>query len=389
MKAYLFLFLFSLLNISCQNNLSDQFPYNPPENINDGLEVGTLAEVGLDSQLILNAVGRIKHGKYKEVHSMLIYKDEKLVFEEYYPGFQFQWDGPGYHGEYVQWDRDRMHSAMSCSKSFTSACVGIAVEKGFIEDVHQSIFDYLPDHQHLNTAGKDAITIEHLLTMTSGLKWNEWSSAHGTSANDIDRIYFECSEDPVSCILGLPLVSEPGKKFTYNGGGIIVLGEIIKNASGMAFDDFSLKYLFEPLGIDSASWFQFDNGSIASEGSLYLTSRDMLKFGITYLNSGVWDDEQIVSEDWVEKSRVPFGNNTGIRIPIDDSGKNGYSYTWWTNELAHSREDVDIFSASGWGGQSITVIPDMNMVVVFTGGNYTGKKKLHEILERFVLPASL
>lgn len=387
MKALLILVIASLLNMGCVSDSSELFPYNPPEYINDGLEVGTLAEVGLDSQVILNIVGRIKQGKYKELHSMLIHKDGKLVFEEYYPGHKFQWDGPAHHGEYVAWDRDMMHTIMSCNKSFTSACIGIALEKGFIKDVHQSIFDYLPDHQHMATEGKAEITIEHLLTMSSGLQWDEWGP-HGTSANDIDRIYFECSDDPLSCVLEKPMVAEPGQEFTYNGGGIIVLGEILKNASGMYIDSFAMEYLFDPLGTDSASWYQFDNGSIACEGSLYLKPRDMLKFGITYLNEGAWKGEQIIPRDWVEKSRVPYGNNTGIHVPIDDSGKNGYSYTWWTNKLSHSRKEAAIFAASGWGGQSITVIPDKNMVIVFTGGNYTARKRLHEILESFIFPAS-
>lgn len=220
-KVLVLLLLASLLNISCEFNTSKQFPYHPPEYINDGLEVGTLAEVGLDTQMILNINERIKQGKYKEVHSMLIYKDGKLVFEEYYSGHKYQWDRPGYHGEYVAWDRD------------------------------------------------------------------------------------------------------------------------------------------------------------------------MLKFGIVYLHGGEWNGEQIIPGRWVEKSRIPYGNNTGIRIPIDDSCENGYPYTWWTNSISHSREEADIFAAGGRGGQSITVIPDKNMVVVFTGGNYSGRKGLHEILERFIFPASL
>jgi CubicO group peptidase (beta-lactamase class C family) len=183
-------------------------------------------------------------------------------------------------------------------------------------------------------------------------------------------------------------VNKPGKKFTYHGGGIIVLGEILKNASGLNMDEFSMNYLFEPLGIDSSTWYQFDNGSIACDGSLNIKPRDMLKFGITYLNNGAWQGEQVVAQKWVEKSRLPYGNNKGIRIPICDSGKNGYSYTWWTNDLSHSGRTVDIYSASGWGGQSITVIPEENMVVVFTGGNYAVRKKLHEILERYIYPSS-
>ncbi len=388
MKTLLITSFVTLLSISCEKGFSDYSPYRPPEFTNDGLEVGTLAEVGIDTQIILDVSSRIQRGKYKEVHSMLIYKDNKLVFEEYYTGHKYQWDGPGYHGEWVQWNKDMLHHTMSCSKSFTSACIGIAIDEGYIGNVHESIFNYLPDHQQFNNNGKEKITIEHLVTMTSGLKWNEWNAAHGTSANDIDRIYFECSNDPVACVLERPLEDVPGEVFTYNGGGIIILSEILKNASHMNLDQFSMKFLFKPLGIDSTTWYQFENGSFAAEGSLYLTPRDMLKFGVTFLDGGTWHGMQVVPENWVEKGKVPYNNNKGIKIPIDDSGRNGYSYTWWTNELSHSREKAPMFSASGWGGQSITVIPDENMVVIFTGGNYAGKKSLHEIMERYVLPST-
>jgi len=376
-----------LLNTGCNNDIADQYTYDPPEFIYDGLDTGTLNEAGINTRLVFQAAGRIHQGKHKEVHSMLIFKDGKLVFEEYYPGHKFKWDEPAYHGEPIQWDRDMMHATMSCNKSFTSACIGIAIELGYIESVHKSIFNYLPDHQHLNTGGKDKITIEHLLTMTSGLKWNEWGAAHGTSANDIDRIYFECSNDPVACVLEKPLENEPGESFTYNGGGTIVLGEILKNASKMNIDDFSMKYLFRPLGVDTTAWYRFENGSIAAEGSLYLTPRDMMKLGVLYLNHGEWKGKQLIPSAWVEKSQVPFNNNTGIKIPIDDSGRNGYAYSWWTNHLSHAGKKTPIFSASGWGGQEITVFPDKNMVLVFTGGTYATKKSLHKIMEKYILPS--
>lgn len=387
MKVLHFIIAIFLLNISCSRDLSDYYPYTPPEFIDDGLDVGTLEEAKIDSQMILKAVGRIYNGKYGEVHSMLIYKDNRLVFEEYYKGHKYQWDAPNYHGELVQWDRDMMHHLMSCTKSYASAFIGIAVEQGHIDNVHESIFNYLPDHQYLNTDGKDKITIEHLLTMTSGLQWNEWNAVHGSSANDIDRIYFECSNDPVKCVLERPLVDEPGQKFTYNGGGIIVLGEILKNATGLDVGEFSMRYLFEPLGIDSIYWFQFEDGTYATDGSLYLTPRDMIKFGAMYLHGGVWNNRQIIPPYWVEKSQVVYNNNSRIKIPIEDSGRNGYGYTWWISEVGTGNQKTKMYRANGWGGQSIMVFPEKDMVVVFTGGNYAAHSSLFEIIERFILPA--
>jgi len=386
MKTIFIISILSLLEISCKNDFSEQYPYHPPEQVGDGLDVGTLQEVNINTQIILKAVGRINQGKYKEVHSMLIYKDNKLVLEEYFQGHKYQWDASGYRGDLVNWNRDMFHSTMSCTKSFTSACIGIAVDQGFIADVHRSIFDYLPDHQYLKTDNKEYITIEHLLTMTSGLAWNEWGAAHGTSANDIDRLYFEC-EDPITCVLERPWWREPGQLFTYNGGGMVILAEILKNATNMNIDEFSMKYLFQPLGIDSTQWTQYENGMFDAAGSLMLTPRDMLKLGVSYLNDGAWNGTRIISSEWIDNSSKSYNNNIGIKVPLEDTGKCGYGYSWWINEFSHSGEKINIFRASGWGGQEIIVLPELDMVVVFTGGNYTTKSSLFKIIEKYVLLA--
>ena len=385
MKTILIL-LIPLLSFACENDFSDYYTYNPPEFTNDGLETGLLDNVGLDTQLLAQAMGRIYVNKYDQVHSLLIYKDGLLVFEEYMEGNKYSWDGQYYYGERIQWHRDSMHMIMSVTKSVTSFIVGIAADQGYL-DVNESIFKYLPDHQQYKNGGKENITIEHLLTMTSGLEWDEWSDAHSTAANDIDRIYIECQNDPLACILNRDLVSTPGENFTYSGGNMIILGEIVRNATGMNIYDYGKQYLFDPLSIDTVGWYHFDNGVYACDGSISMTPRDMLKIGVTFLDNGNWKNERIVSEAWVEKSSSTYRNNTGIRVPLDDTGKNGYGYTWWTNEVSGGGNSSSVFQACGWGGQEIIVLPELDMVVVFTGGNYVVKKHIYEILENYILAA--
>jgi len=381
------LVLLSILNVSCKSNTSGQYIYREPENINDGLDVGTLEEVNIDTSLIKKSVNKIYSGKYDEVHSMLIYKDDKLVFESYFPGHRYKWDGPGHHGEWVNWNRDMLHGTKSVTKSITSICIGIAIDQGFIEGVHQSIFDYLPEHQHLKTNGKEKITIEHLLTMTSGLEWDEWGAPLNSSKNDIVGLWFHC-KDQVACILERPIKNEPGTSFTYSGGNMIVLGEILKHATNMKIDAFSRKYLFEPLGIDSSIWaLRFDNGVIEAAGGLELTPRAMTKIGVTFLNKGVWNGKQIVSKQWVKKSALPFPGNQRINIPGVASGRHGYSYSWWTKTYTSSGRKISMFNAGGWGGQKIMVLPDLNTIVVFTGGKYTSNVKVFRILENYIIPA--
>ena len=386
-KAILLISILSVLFVSCRLEPPSVYTYRPPENINDGFDVGTLDEVSIDSVLIEKAVNRIYGGRYKEVHSMLIFRDDKLVLEEYFTGHEYKWDAPKHHGGLVTWDRTMLHDVKSVTKSITSTCIGIAIDEGFIESVNQSIFDYLPEHQHLNTDGKDKITIEHLLTMTSGLEWDEWGAPLSSTDNDIISLWFNC-DDQVTCILERPLENEPGTSFTYSGGNMIVLGEIIKNAAKMNIDEFSRKYLFEPLGIDSSNWtVRYPNGVIEAAGSLEIIPRAMAKIGVTFLNNGVWQGEQIISEQWIEKSAVAFPGNNGINIPGEDSGRVGYSYSWWIKQYSNSGREINMFYAGGWGGQLIMVFPELNTVVVFTGGNYVTKRPDFEILEKFIIPA--
>jgi CubicO group peptidase (beta-lactamase class C family) len=367
------------------------YTYQPPENINDGLNVGTLEEVNIDSALIEKAVNEINRGKYGEVHSILIFKDNKLVLEEYFEGHKYQWDAPDHHGELVTWNMSMSHVLQSVTKSITSICIGIAIDKGFIDSVHQSIFDYLPEHQHLNTDGKDRITIEHLLTMTSGLEWMEWNAPYSSRDNPIVEIWFQEAEqnkDPFNFVLEGSLIDEPGTSFRYYGGNQIVLGGIIDNATQMDIDEFSAQYLFGPLEIDSFDWWlRFESGVIEAAGGLKMTPRDMAKIGVTFLNDGVWNGERIISEEWVEKSALAFADNKGIDVPGTDKRNVGYSYSWWTKTFTDSGKEVNMFYAEGWGGQNIFVFPDLDVVVVMTGGTYTSSTRTFSLLERYIIPA--
>ena len=113
----------------------------------------------------------------------------------------------------------------------------------------------------------------------------------------------------------------------------------------------------------------------------------MLKIGITFMHDGVWNGRRILSKEWIEKSKTIYRGNSGIQVPLDDAGRCGYAYTWWTNEIHGPKGKVKLFQASGWGGQEIIVIPDLEMVVVFTGGNYVVKKHIYKMLEHYILPS--
>ena len=146
--------------------------------------------------------------------------------------------------------------------------------------------------------------------------------------------------------------------------------------------------MFEPLGIDTSYWDPvFENGVIEAAGGLLVTPRGLAKIGAMFLNHGVWNGERIISEEWVEKSATQYGNNVGINIPGEASGREGYTYGWWTKTFRHQGHKINMYSAGGWGGQHIMVLPEANTVVVFTGGNYVTRRPPFEIIERFIIPA--
>ena len=384
-RNILLISILALLLAGCEQGPSSRYTYRPPENVNDGFEVGTLEDVNVDPELIEEAANKIHEDHYKEVHSILVFKDGKLVFEEYFEGHEFKYEAESHHGELVNWDRTKLHRVMSVTKSITSVCIGIAVDHGFIESVHQSIFDYLPGRQHLNRRGRDKITIEHLLTMTSGLDWNEWAVPYANPENDVIRAHV--AEDAIAFVLNKPLNYEPGTSFNYAGGNNILLGEILKSATRMNIDEFSGKYLFGPLGIEPYSWIKYRDGTVDAAGGVSITPRDMLKIGVTFLNGGVWNGQRIISERWVEKSATSYPGNERMNDLDDHYGMRGYSYSWWTHNFVEFGKRMDMYYAGGWGGQFIMVIPELNTAAVFTGGNYLSFRPPFEILKEYILPA--
>jgi len=361
----------------------------------DGIAVGAPNSTQLNVERINQALGDIAAGEFGEIHAMLIYTEDLLVVEEYFSGHDYQWDEENFQGALVNWDANKRHNIHSVGKSITSACVGIAVKKGFINSVHEPIPMYLPSHQAFFINGKEKITIEHLLTMTSGLAWDEWGSSYASRENDVIRLWLEC-EEPVSCILEKPLVNTPGSTFNYSGGDMVLLGEILKQASGMDLETFSWKYLFEPLGIHNPPWSWIDSDVVYAGGDQLLTPREMLKFGVLYLNGGKWENAQILPDRWVENSAksyrgMTWRNSILKNIPPGDStgGKRGYGYTWWTHEFRLEGNSVPAFFALGFGGQKIFVLPQQDTVVVITAGNYTTKNYSMELFREQILPALL
>ena len=361
------------------NNSNTESYYTVPQNIGDGWNTASLSSVRMDEDLLVNLIEQINNSHYDEVHSVVIIKDDKLVFEEYFPGHDFNYRGQNFHGVSIDFGIDTPHNTHSATKSVVSTLAGIAIEKGFIGSKDDKIISYFEPYLELFDEEKGNITIEHLLTMSSGLEWNEWDVPPGDP--EYDTYLFNISSDPIAYILSKPVVTEPGTSFYYNGAGVDLLGEIVAIASNMALDVFAGQYLFEPMNVDSYKFQKHPSGMVYAHGDIYITPRTMAKYGYLLLNDGKWNDISIVSEDWINESIA-----SQIQLP-QLSWADEYGYLIWRKVYRVNNQFYSSYFAEGWGGQKIVVFPSLDMVAVFTGANYTTFVPCDEIIRDYIISA--
>lgn len=359
-------------------------PPVPPQT-NDGWETANLGDVGLDAKPLGKLITQIQRKRYENIHSILIARHGKLVFEKYFGGYRYSADGKQFRGEFVDYGVDTPHNLASVTKAFTAALVGIAIDRGYIRDVNEKVFDFFPQYPQLKDERKDRITIEHLLTMTSGLGWNEMDVSIATLDSRHDLIRMWKAPDPIEYILEKTMVAEPGNRWYYSGGDVNLLGEIIKRATKSRMDRFGQKYLFEPLGITDHKWMFLRPNIVYASGDLKLRPRDMLKFGQLHLNGGTWKGRRVLSRQWVEQSTRAHHevSRAGWRRAEGDR----YGYQWFLRTYHTTSGSYECYLRTGWGGQRIIVFPSLEMVVVFTAGNYVTRDPENEIVARYILPA--
>jgi CubicO group peptidase (beta-lactamase class C family) len=346
------------------------YEYLEPGLTGDGWQTASLSDVAIDEAPVVEAVEGILNYAYQQVHSLLIVRNGMIVLEEYFRGHNR-------NGALVEYDRDRIHDLASVTKSVTSIMTGLAIDSHFIGGVHDPALMYLPEYQHLVTPEKARITIEHLLTMTSGWEWSE--STEWVPENDMYQ--FNTQPDPLGYLIAKTLVAEPGTVFAYNGGAVTLLGKIIERASGLDLETFSDLYLFSPMGIEAFEWPYMRRDLIAAHGDLDLRPRDMAKLGQMMLNGGVWNERRILPAEWVEASW-----RQAVDFPPGATHL-GYGYLWWLRSYGAGSAATPAFCARGWGGQNIIVLPVLDTVVVFTGGNYRAPEPVDTIMEQHIIPA--
>ena len=375
-------FGFLSILVSCTDNPNDpggnNNVYTIPEQINDGWETASLSSVGLSENKLLQMLGYLQGNPDHKIHSIIIVKNNKLVFEEYFPGDKFNLGQ--YTGE-TGFDREDTHNLCSATKSFVSACIGIAIDKGFIQSVDQEIYNFFPEHSDLfqNNPLKQTITIKHLLTMSSGIEWDDETYYYNDPRNDIYQLF--TVSDPIRYILSKDIIETPGTVFAYRNCNTNLLGEIIRRASGQRIDAFAENYLFSKLGTTEFEWQMLRNNVVFCSGDLRLRPRDMAKFGQLFLMevSGT-RNRSFLQTGLMNLYKLVFS-------PPPGWWEDGYGYQWWTKTFHSNSKSYRSYFAQGWGGQCIFVFPENNMIVVFTGGNYFTDSPMLVLLNNYILPA--
>ncbi|MFW9849718.1 MAG: serine hydrolase domain-containing protein [Candidatus Thorarchaeota archaeon] len=358
LTVFLMLCLLASLPQSTDNRVLTQDSSYIPAAVRDywptnGWLNSTPEEQGMDSTRLQEMLDYIEDN-HIAIHSVVVIKNGYKVLEEYPTGM---------------YDRDSTHLLYSVTKSFTSALVGIAIDKGYIDNVSIPMLSFFPNYNITNEdPRRELITIEHLLEMRSGLFWDESSAPYSSPANGVYHIN---NGDGVEFMLNADIVADPGTLWHYNTGGSHLLSAIVQVATGMTTLEFAQENLFEPLNISPAYWSRDLAGWYKGGFDLRMTTLSMAKFGFLFLNNGTWDGQQIISEEWVHSS-------TSTITQVDDY--TGYGYQWWTTP------DFGMYSARGLYAQYIYVIPEHDIVVAFSSNIRSGAYAPENLVPRFILP---
>lgn len=346
------------------NPLEEPQNTNIPEVLKDGWKTADMMEYGMDKGILQRLIDSVNANALVNTHSILIAKENKLVFETYFDGFNV----------------NIPHDLRSASKSISSAIIGIAIDEQLIKGVDEKLIDFIPQEGGLSGDSlKSKIRIKDLLTMSSGLDVNDSASEN----------HYQDPSTPTSwlqTVLAASMVKEPGTYADYGSANPFLLGVCLAERLDVPLEDYMHEKLFAPLGITNYIN-QTDDSGITPYfgGGMLLTPRDLLKFGQLYLNDGEWNGEQVISKSWVAES---FGKYVRLQ---DYKDKNEYGYLWWHDTYTVNEKNIKAIEARGAGGQFIFILPELNSVVVITSGNFRNRKgnQPRDILKEYILPSLL
>jgi CubicO group peptidase (beta-lactamase class C family) len=351
------------------------YHYQQPINENDGWAAASLAEVGLSPQPVVQLIEKILAANPADnslnVQSLLIARHGKLVLEEYFYGFS----------------KNRSHDMRSASKTFAPMLVGIARDKGAKINPGDRVLSLFPQYQNIANIDdrKRQITLGNLMNMASGL-------CDDSDPKDNEDTMQEQTEQPdwYKYALDLPMRKDPGgRDAAYCSSNLNLVGGAVRHVTGRDLPDFFDEFVAQPLQFRGFYMNLMPTGEGYMGGGLYLTPRDQLKIGQIYLAGGIWNGKQILSRQWVNESlqeRTSFVSMGDFDPPV-----HGYGYGWHTRALKAGERTYRDYYMGGNGGQIIIILPELDMVVVFNGGNYGEANKFFrweaELLPQYIIPA--
>ena len=305
----------------------------------------TPEEQGMDSARLAQMLDSIRQ-QHLSLHSLLVIRNGYIVSETYFEPF----------------GQESRHELYSCTKSFISTLIGIAIDQGYIDGTDRRVVDFFPEVTFANLdSQKESMTLEDLLTMRSGLDWQEGDPVYQAMYQSADWVRF---------VLDKPIAQPPGSLFNYCSGCSHVLSAILQQSVGMNARAYAEKNLFTPLGISNLRWDTDASGIPIGGWGLQMTSRDMAKLGYLYLQGGKWDGQQILSAGWVKAA---------TQMHTGTDGELGYGYQWWTYPSRGA------YTALGRFGQTIFVVPEAALIVVTTAG-IDNHDPIFQWIEQYILP---
>jgi len=322
-----------------------------------------ISDAKFDNSKIEALNTKIAAQRFKNITSIVVIKDDKLLLEEYFNGA----------------NRNTLHDTRSVGKSFASTMMGIAIKEGYIKNEFQQLgkFYNLKTFQNYSPE-KDNITLKDLLTMSASFEGND---SNNESPGNEENMY--PTENWVAFALNLPTdkTKTSGKRWDYFTAGVVVLGDIIHKSVPGGLEKYADKKLFQPLGITNYKW-QFTPQKVANTaGGIQLRTLDFAKYGQLYKNQGAWNGKQILTQEWVTKS-------LSKQIAISESEY--YGYLFWNKTYTVDGKNYEVYYSSGNGGNKIFIFKDLPLVIVITSTAYNtayGHKQTDKIVQDYLLPA--
>jgi CubicO group peptidase (beta-lactamase class C family) len=345
-KALLLLLACCFAGCGCERRPFVDVDYTPEPG--GDWEVSTPVAEGLDSTLVDRLYSDATY--QPTLYGLLVIKNDRLVAEKYFNKGAI----------------DQLSGRQSVTKSYVSACVGLAIEKGYLSNLDQRMMEFFPGYaDSITDPRKNEITLRQMLQMRAGFPWEEneppWFD-----------VIFRQDSWPYSWqhnVADVPLTSDPGMKFGYSNLSSHLLAIALARGCSTSLDSFAREYLFEPMDAELGGWTRDRDGYCTGWAEIYVTARDMAKFGSVYLHGGRYRGTQVVPEEWVSASLERYSegiNFTGWLPGASELGKYlrevGYGYLWWSARAGKHRFDF----AWGHGGQLIVRLDDLDMIVVTT-----------------------